>query len=344
MPKTKKAVRNELEWNASPLLPSTTDYSEDEREMDEKSGNTNSTTMLETSLGLVTKRNIVGALHQDLRGIILSFLHEGDLILSLSAVSNMWREDCLKERLWIELCERDFARRRRFRALLNRLKTKAVTTSLEKLGLPAGIDRSWTRTSRKYMWRGLYRATPRIRWDGYYFLKQTHVSARDRSWVDETTMTDEDFEESWKPVVRPSYRYFRFYPSGRVHFLQHIAPPDDDVISEISRSGPRSLRTRSKKLGPREVQHGSYRLAPKKRSIEVKILQERHIMHFVFEAVAAKTNSSCFTRLYVREHHATSLATDGDSSEEYSDGDSCQRMEFNMHKPYEYYRFVRCSF
>ena len=196
------------------------------------------------------------------------------------------------------------------------------------------------------MWRGLYQATPRIRWDGYYFLKQTHVSARDRSWVDETTMTDEDFEESWKPIVRPSYRYFRFYPSGRVHFLQHIAPPNSEVLSEISRCGPRQCRTR--KLGPRHVEHGSYRLAPRKRSVEVKILQEKYIMHYVFEAVAADPSSTCFTRLYVREHHATPLVRDNDdSSDEDSDGlesHTQKRMEFHMHEPYEYYGFVRCPF
>jgi len=267
-------------------------------------------------------------------------------------VSKSWNETCKQEHLWRNLCYRDFSRRNRFDNLLRQIRENmerggdSVTFSLAST--KAGVDTRWLRRSnRLHMWKSLYDCVPRIRFDGFYFLRQQHVSPRDTSWVDETTMTDEDFEESWKPVVRLSYRYFRFFPCGRVHFLQHYLPPSDSILDEISRvprgAGGRDFGSQ-RRSRCRRVQYGSYHFRPRKRTVLAKILQEKYIMHFDFRATSAEKTNCCLTRLYVDRHVATPLISDDDSGEDDEDRRGRRELVFNMHEPYEFYGFVRCAF
>ena len=198
------------------------------------------------------------------------------------------RHMCESENTWMRLCQRDFGKRKRFGKLVNHICRIGTNWQGDKVtyaiaSMKAGINPAWVKEIGS-RWRSLYFCTPRLRHDGVYVLHQRRISAREESLLEaEGEMTDEQIEESWKPVIRDSFNYIRFLPSGKMHFLIHYLPPERAIPLMMDQA--LKLHRESEISSKLQFYTGSYFLRPRKRKVEIRMFQGRYLVRILLNSV-----------------------------------------------------------
>ena len=284
-------------------------------------------------------------------------------VLILGSCDIALREATTSDSVWMSLCKRDFGERKRFGKLLGHLtrvgsnwRGDEVTFAIASSR--AGIDTAWLSKERS-RWQSLYYCTPRLRCDGVYVLHQRRISAREQSLLEverEGEMTDEQIEESWKPVIRDSYSYIRFLASGEVHYMIHFLPPNQAIPLMMEQA--LNIHRNNEISTKLQFYTGSYFLRPRKRSVEIRMYQGRYFVHMLLtsaedesfyghgavDSLSGSSSSNSYSSssnenisgllhsLHVLEHDAIIMNNGKPEG---------HKLEFKLYDPSKNYEFVR---
>ena len=265
---------------------------------------------------------------------------------------------CESDHVWMRMCQRDFGKRKRFGKLVDHICRNAgwqgdkVTYAIAST--KAGIDPSWLKKCGS-RWKSLYFCTPRLRYDGVYILHQRRISAREQSLLEaEGELTEEQMEESWRPVVRDSYNYIRFFPNGQMHFLIHYLAPERAIPLMMDQA--LNIHRNDEVSSKLQFYTGSYFFRPRKRNIEIRMFQGRYLVRILLNDV----QQECFERFESDIGSAGSTSSSGESDCSVATSSTLkslkvevhdavimhegkpegQKLDFNLYDPSKNYNFV----
>ena len=233
-----------------------------------------------------SKDHLFVCVSMDVLRIMLMYLSPRNVTV-LGRCDRSLRHICESDNVWMRMCQRDFGKRKRFGKLVDHICRNAgwqgdkVTYAMAST--KAGIDPSWLKKCGS-RWKSLYLCTPRLRYDGVYTLHQRRISAREQSLLEaEGELTEEQMEESWRPVVRDSYNYIRFFPNGQIHFLIHYLAPERAIPLMMDQA--LNIHRNDEVSSKLQFYTGSYFFRPRKRNIEIHMFQGRYLVRILLNDV-----------------------------------------------------------